>query len=116
MKKAAEQVGRKPADLGWVALGAGRPAGLSATSFDAIARALVPLEPGESSEVIETPDGFFIARLDEEKHARSPEAGFLKERAEIEPSTLARKQKQMYEAWMAALRAKAKIRISLDAG
>ncbi|MEK7767028.1 MAG: SurA N-terminal domain-containing protein, partial [bacterium] len=72
LKKAAEQVGRKPADLGWVALGAGRPAGLSATSFDAIARALVPLEPGESSEVIETPDGFFIARLDEEKHARSP--------------------------------------------
>lgn len=116
LAKAAVKVGRKVRETGWVEWGKARPAGLSATTFEAVAKAAMALEPGDVSELIATDDGFYVVSLLEEQHARAPEDGFLKERAAIEPVVLARKQKAMVEAWYAALRAKAKVTVHLDAG
>ena len=113
--KAAQLVGRKAAQTEWFERGKTPPAGLSSKTAEALTRALAALEIGDVTDVIETDEGFFIAQLSDEKHKRVPEAGFLKERSEIEPALLARKQKTAYDAWVEYLRSKAKIKAYLDA-
>ena len=54
------------------------------------------------------------AQLSDEKHQHAPEAGFLKERPDIEPVLLARKQRASFESFIARLRERAKIRQLLD--
>ncbi len=115
--KIAAAVGRKTVATGWFDWDQWRkprdgapPAGLSVKQAEELIKALSGIEPGEVSEVIETDEGWVIAKLVDEKHLRAAEAGFLKDRAIVEPVLLARKQRAAYDAWLAALRAKAKIR------
>ena len=113
--KAAAVIGRKPADTGWFELGKIPPLELSPKTADAITKALAGLEPGDDTDIVNTDDGSYIARLVDESHRRAPDAGFMKERPEIEKALLARKQKATYEAWLESLKAKAKITLRLDA-
>jgi parvulin-like peptidyl-prolyl isomerase len=116
LRRAASAAGH--GSLRTVTLERGRtpPVGLSRTAVGMITGELSALEPGETTRIIETDEGFFIARLVEEHYVRAPEAGFLKERAEVEAALLARKQRSAVESWLAALRARAKVRIFIDAG
>jgi hypothetical protein len=65
--------------------------------------------------MVETDDGLYIARLVDEAHHRAPDTGFMKERSEIEPALLERKQKATYNTWLESLKAKASIKLILDA-
>lgn len=114
LQRGALLLGRKLTDLGWVKLGGARPAGLSATTFQDVVEALAGLEPGETTGVIETPDGYYLAQLLDEEHHKADEREFLKERAVIEPILLARKQNAAWNAWLAAQRAKTKVKDYLE--
>jgi peptidyl-prolyl cis-trans isomerase D len=116
LAKAGARVDRKPRETGWFEWDKVRPAGLSATQFLELVKALSDVEVGDVTGVVATPEGFLIAQLLEERHQRAPEAGFLKDRDRIEPVLLERKRRAAYEAWIAALREKAKIRILLEGG
>ncbi len=111
----AAAVARKAVVTGWFERGKEPPAGLSAKTFDAVSEALAGLEPGEMTEVVETDDGYFLAQLTDEHHEHAPEVKFLKERPEIEPVLLARKQRAAFDAYVAKLRAKSKIHPFIDA-
>ncbi len=114
LEKAGALVDRSPVKTAWFERGEKPPAGLSAETVDLLTQSLAPLEPSDITGVIQTDEGFFLAQLIDEQHQRVPEAGFLEERATIEPVLLARKRRAAYDAWLGSLREKAKIKILLD--
>jgi len=118
LAKAAKIAERPAPDILWLEKGKTEPGGVltSTPTIDSVIGALSPLEIGETTELIETSDGFFVAQLKDEQHRRASEKGFLRERAEVESALLSRKQKAARDSWVAALRAKAKIKLYLDAG
>jgi len=113
--KAAAVVGKKPVDTGWFEIGKTPPPDLGGKTADAIAKALADREPGDVTDIVATGDGSYIARLVDVSHRRAPDAGFMKERPEIEKALLTRKQKAVYESWLDSLKAKAKIKLHIDA-
>jgi len=115
LKKVATQVGRRAVVTDWFDKGKTAPTGLSAKSADRLIEALLPLEPGDVTDLVETEEGFFIVQLTDELHRKAAETGFLKERAALEPLVVTRKQVTVYRAFLAALKAKAKIKVLLDA-
>jgi parvulin-like peptidyl-prolyl isomerase len=112
--KVAERVGRKPIVTSWFEWSKAPPAGLSKAQHDALVKALAGAEAGDHTGVVETDEGWLIAQLLDETHYRADEKGFLRDRAEIEPALVARKQQAAYDAWLAVLREKAKIKRYLD--
>jgi peptidyl-prolyl cis-trans isomerase D len=116
LRKIAASLGRRASDSGWFEWGKSTPEGLSKKVTEELVKALAGVEVGEMTEPVETDEGWVMAQLVEEAHQRAPEAGFLRDRAVIEPVLLARKQKSAYEAWLDALRAKARITLYLEGG
>jgi parvulin-like peptidyl-prolyl isomerase len=76
----------------------------SANEFSAVAAAL---EPGATSDVVETPTGVYLLQA----ISRDPfdEAAFQNERANQYQSLLSRRETEVYEAWLKELRERAKI-------
>lgn len=116
LRKACTEAGRPAPASMWLEKGKTLPGGVlpTAKTVDAVVGAIGPLEPGEVTTLVETADGFYVAQLKEEQHKRAPEKGFLKERAEVEASLLARKQKAAVDSWLAGLRAKGKVKLYLE--
>lgn len=87
----------------------------SSPVVEAVIAALAPLEPGEVTGLVDARDGFYIAALREEIHSKpaNAEKGYMRERAELEASVLARKQKAVLDSWRAGLRAKTKVKVYL---
>ncbi|HLC41082.1 MAG TPA: peptidyl-prolyl cis-trans isomerase [Methylomirabilota bacterium] len=74
-----------------------------------VIRPAFALESGKASQPIQTPKGVYLVKV-MERHP--PElAGFEKGRTEIERQLLEEKRNQVWEAYVAALRAEAKIQI-----
>lgn len=116
LRKIAATLGRPVADSGWFEWGKSVPEGLSRKMTDELVKALSGVEVGEMTEPVETDEGWVMAQLVDESHQRAPEAGFLRDRVAIEPVLLARKQKAAYDAWIDALRTKAKVTTYLEGG
>ena len=117
--KVAKMSDRAAPEMAWLERGKTRQAGPLSSSpvVEAVIAALAPLETGEATGLVEARDGFYIASLKEEIHAKSvgAEKGYMKERVEIEASVLERKQKAALESWLVGLRSRGKIKIYLAA-
>lgn len=112
--KVATRITRKPIVTNWFEWSKTPPGGLTKKQLDALVKAMAGLEAGETTEIVETDEGWLLAQLADESHIRAEEKGFLKDRAEIEPALLARKQKSAYDAWIASLKEQAKIKKYLE--
>ncbi|HSE58510.1 MAG TPA: peptidyl-prolyl cis-trans isomerase [Nitrospiraceae bacterium] len=74
-----------------------------------IERALATMKPGETTEAIETPEGFHIIRVEERKPRQF--RPFEAVKAEIQNLVYAQKNEDFYQSWIADLKNKAYIEI-----
>lgn len=75
----------------------------------AIERAISGLAPGEISDIIETPEGFHIIRVDEKKPKQF--RPFEEVKMEIQALVYQQKSEDMFQSWIADLKNKAYIEI-----
>ena len=78
----------------------------------AIERGVANLVPGGISDVIESPEGLHIVRLDDKK--RKQFRPFEEVRQEIQALVFQQKSEDMFQAWLADLKNKAYIEIKFD--
>lgn len=74
-----------------------------------IERALAAMNPGETTEAIETPEGFHIIRIEERRPRQF--RPFEAAKAEIQNLVYAQKNEDFYQTWIADLKNKAYIEI-----
>ncbi|MGE3151457.1 MAG: peptidyl-prolyl cis-trans isomerase [Nitrospiraceae bacterium] len=74
-----------------------------------IERALAAMNPGETTDAIETPEGFHIIRVEERKPRQFRPFDAVK--AEIQNLVYAQKNEDLFQSWMADLKNKAYIEI-----
>jgi peptidyl-prolyl cis-trans isomerase SurA len=74
-----------------------------------IERAVAALQPGQISELIESPQGFHLIRLDEKKPSEF--RPFAEVKAEIQSLVFQQKSEDIYQLWMADLKNKAFIEV-----
>lgn len=77
-------------------------------------KALLPLKPGEVGDLVSTPSGLHIVKL--EQHISGKIKPFDKVKAEIEDQLYRRKQDERFAQWMKDLRAKASVEIKDSKG
>ena len=78
----------------------------------AIERGVATLVPGGISEVIESPEGLHIVRLDDKKPKQF--RPFEEVRQEIQALVFQQKSEDMFQSWLADLKNKAYIEIKFD--
>jgi parvulin-like peptidyl-prolyl isomerase len=74
-----------------------------------VAAAIAPLEPGEISDLIETPAAYFIFKLNDRRQTR--QATYEDVKAEIKAHLLQQKTDEELENWLSSQRSRADIRI-----
>ncbi len=72
-------------------------------------QALMPLKPGEVGELVSTPSGLHIVKLEEKSTGKVK--SFDKVKAEIEDTLYRQKQDERFASWMKNLRAKASVEV-----
>lgn len=98
--KLAEEFSHDPkalsgGDWGWI-----KPSDLRAELRDA----LKPLKVGELSDVLESPDAFYLAQLDDHKKASEPTLEDI--RPELEKDVRRAESERLYQAWIERLKRK----------
>jgi len=72
-------------------------------------QAIMPLKPGEVGELVSTPSGLHIVKLEEKNTGKIK--SFDKVKGEIEEALYRKKQDERFANWMKDLRAKASVEI-----
>ncbi len=88
-------------DLGWVKRGDLRPE---------ISEAVFKLNPGETSRIIPSGDGYYIVRVEDTKHSAIQPMGEV--RGQIEQLLVQEDRQRLQQQWLDGLRAKAFIKTS----